>query len=225
MTRTIALGVLATALACHLAGNALAQQQFAPGQAAPANQPANQRATSGDASQEVNRFLASCWAAKNQAEIEISQLAQQQANNAEVKQFAQKMVEEHRQLQQKLQPLAAQGASSNANSPIGRLISIEKQIVDRGTEQMRQKLDEKSGAEFDKCYLGGQVACHMQAAAALSVVSQEASGELKELARTAKQTIDQHLQKAEQLLEQQSKSSQQAGATRDPNLRPASAQR
>jgi putative membrane protein len=209
-------------LACLAATATLAQQQFGqPGQPPQGARP--QGATPQGASQDVNQFLASCWAAKNQAEIEISQLAQQQAHNPDVKQFAQTMVQEHRQLQQKLDNLT-QTPGAGSNPAIGQLISIEKQIVEKSTDQMQQKLDEKSGKEFDKCYLAGQVACHMQAKAALSVISQETSGQLQQLARDHQQKIDQHLEKAERLLEQQTAGPQQASATRDPNLRPASAQ-
>jgi predicted outer membrane protein len=91
---------------------------------------------------------------------------------------------------------------------------------------MKQKLEEKSGAEFDKCYVAGQVACHMQASAALEVVSQQASGQIRQLASQAKQTVDQHLREAEQLAQQleERSGSQQVGAIRDRNLRPAGAQ-
>lgn len=195
--------------------------------------------------QGVERFLASCWLAKNQAEIEISQLAQSQARDPQVKQFAQMMVQDHRQLSQKLEPLAerqgrqgrqgdtqARSGQSDATrqtrgqgGPINQLISIEKQICEKQAQTFQQKLSQKSGPEFDQCYLAGQIACHMEAAAALDVISQQTTGQLQQLAKQSKSKIDQHLQKAEQLFEQVAKSStsRQASALSDRNVRPASA--
>jgi predicted outer membrane protein len=66
-------------------------------------------------SQEVEYYLAKCLLFKNQAEIELAQLAQQQSQNPEVKQFAQKMVQDHSKFVQQLQPLAgARGESGRA---------------------------------------------------------------------------------------------------------------
>lgn len=63
-------------------------------------------------------------AAGNEAEIRVNEFAQQQAQNEQVKQFAQKMVDEHTKLGQQLQQAARQGnaaddtpAASDANSP------------------------------------------------------------------------------------------------------------
>jgi predicted outer membrane protein len=59
-----------------------------------------------DGNQQVETYLANCLLAKNKAEIEISQVAQKEAENRQVKQFAVKMVQEHQQLAQKLQQVA-----------------------------------------------------------------------------------------------------------------------
>jgi putative membrane protein len=228
-TRKKQMGVLAAGLTCVLAAYALAQQ-VEPGQAERTRGPSEASRLTGRANPDVDRFLAACWQAKNQAEIEISKVAQQKAENPEVKQFAGKMVKEHGQLTQKLEPLAAgeraegQNATANAQA-ISQLIAIEQQIVEQNTELMRQKLDEKSGAEFDQCYVGGQIGCHMQASAALGVISQQASGQLKQLASQAKQTVDHHLKEAEQLAKQLAQQSGNPQASlRDRNLRPASAE-
>jgi predicted outer membrane protein len=60
----------------------------------------------GTHSQEVEYYLAKCLLLKNQGEIELAQLAQQQSQNPQVKQFAQKMVQDHTKLVQQLQQLA-----------------------------------------------------------------------------------------------------------------------
>jgi predicted outer membrane protein len=66
----------------------------------------------GGANQEVEKFIANCLLTKNQAEVELSQLAAQRAQNPQVKEFAQQMVKEHQQLIQQLQPLAGMQAGA-----------------------------------------------------------------------------------------------------------------
>lgn len=62
--------------------------------------------TAGGASSAVDHFLAACLLAQNKGEVELSQLAQQKAENSQVKQFAQQMIEDHQKMIEKLQPLA-----------------------------------------------------------------------------------------------------------------------
>jgi predicted outer membrane protein len=71
--------------------------------------------------QEVEKYLAQCLALKNQSEIEIAQLAQQQSQNPQVKQFAQKMVQDHSKFAQQLQQLTGArgeyGRTTEATTP------------------------------------------------------------------------------------------------------------
>ena len=73
-------------------------------------------ATAGGANQEVEQFLASCLLAKNQSEVELSQFAQEQAENPEVKQFAQKMVQDHQKMIQQLQQFAGNQSGTSRSS-------------------------------------------------------------------------------------------------------------
>jgi predicted outer membrane protein len=204
------------------------------------------RGTQPGAQQEpLQRFLASCLLQKNKAEVDLGQLAQQQAQNPEVKEFAQRMVQDHQQLVQQLQPLAGtQGASTSATSQIdtqrqpsdttrlpgspgagqperdatqsltaGRtqgqespalseLAQIEKQITDRYFDAVREDLQQKQGAEFDKCYIGSQIGGHMHMLAALEVLQQQGPNELRQLAQQAQPKVQQHLEHAKQLMKQ-----------------------
>lgn len=208
--------VLAVGLTCAFAGLALAQQQFA----APAQTPA------GAASPDTDRYLANCWAGHNQAEIELSRLAEKHAHDPKVKEFAEKMVAQHSELARKLQPLEAGQGGGQVNPAINQLIAIDKQITERTTESFKQKLEEKSGAEFDQCYMGGQVACHMQASAALDVLSKHASGQLKQLASETKSKVDDHLKQAERITKElmERHNGSQARGERNRDVRQASAE-
>jgi predicted outer membrane protein len=76
---------------------------------------ANYRAaqTTGGQSHAVDHYLASCLLGKNQAEVQLSELAKEKSENAEVKQFAQKMIDDHRKMIEQLQPLAGMQASTS----------------------------------------------------------------------------------------------------------------
>jgi predicted outer membrane protein len=91
--------------------------------------------------------------------------------------------------------------SQEMSGPIGQLAQIEKQIGQRKKQAMLDELQQKSGAEFDKCYVGSQVGAHMEAVATLEVLSQQ-QGELAQAAQQALPTVQQHLDHAKQLAKQ-----------------------
>ncbi|HEY3393546.1 MAG TPA: DUF4142 domain-containing protein [Lacipirellulaceae bacterium] len=212
----------------------------------------------GGQTQEVEKFLAGCLLAKNKAEIEFAQLAQQQSQNPQVKQFAQMLEQEHQKIVQQLEPLAGGQASQTStradsqsqisasgqndaqrqpsdttrlpgspgatqttrsqtqteaygsqemSGPFAQLAQIEKQIAERQKQAMLDELQQKSGVEFDKCYVGSQVSSHMQSLAALEVISQQ-QGKLAQVAQQAQPTVQQHLDHAKQLAKQLESGSQ-----------------
>ena len=52
-----------------------------------------------------NSWRAACWQ-KNKCEVEFAQLAQQQSQNPQVKEFAQMLEQDHQKIVQQLEPLA-----------------------------------------------------------------------------------------------------------------------
>jgi predicted outer membrane protein len=185
--------------------------------------------------------------AKNKAEIELSQFAQQQAENPQVKEFAQQMVQDHQQLAQQLQQVAGQQAGQNdaqrqtsattrlPGSPgadqtesrtsrtltatgggqdsgvIEQLIQIDRQIVERQSQATREMLQQKQGKEFDKAFLGLAIHAHANMQAALETIEQHQLGQLAQVAQQASPVVEQHLEHAKMLMEQQDRGSQ-AGA-------------
>ncbi len=84
--------------------------QAQPGQA--------QAGRTGAHNQEVVHYIANNLLLGNQAEVELGQLAAQQAENDQVKAFGQMMVKEHQQMIQELQRVAGtRGATSKSDSP------------------------------------------------------------------------------------------------------------
>jgi predicted outer membrane protein len=206
----------------------------------------------GASTQEVENYLANCLLMRNQAEIEIAEFAQQQLQNPEAKQFAQKLIQDHGQLVQKLQPLAAMfvtgpqrsatrvdsrqldaqrgaadttrlpgspGAAINNNQPnqgltatqpqqqgqnaaLQHLAQLERQIGERCKQALKEELQAKTGADFEKCFVGAMIGSHMQSLAALEVIGQQTQGQLAEVAQQAQPIVQQHLDHAKQLAKQ-----------------------
>lgn len=219
----------------------------------------NVQLQAGGQNQEVEKFLAGCLLAKNKSEIEFAQLAQQQSQNPEVKEFAQMLEKDHQKLVQQLEQLAggqagqtstrserqtqtsvtgqndaqrqpadttrlpgSPGATQTTRSQtqteaygsqemsgqFAQLAQIEKQISERQKQAMLDELQQKSGVEFDKCFVGAQVGSHIQSLAALEVISQQQQGKLAQVAQQAQPTVQQHLDHAKQLAKQLEGSSQ-----------------
>jgi len=234
-------------------------------------------AAAGGQNQAVDHFLAACLLAKNQGEVQLSELAQQKAENAEVKEFAQKMIQDHRKLIEQLQPLAGMQSGTNrgvsgslgtrteteristtdtsgirgtsesatrtsdtttlpgssgadqtttdtttnvaatnrtsaGGGAIHQLMQIDRQINERCLQAHKQELQQKSGAEFDKAFVGSAIGAHIQALAALEVISKQTQGQLAQVAQQAQPTVQQHLDHAKQLMKQLEGQSGAAGS-------------
>jgi predicted outer membrane protein len=85
------------------------------------------------------------------------------------------------------------------NAALGQLASIEEKIADRCQQNLKEELQSKSGTDFDQCYVGSQIAGHMQMLAALEVLADEGPGQLKQAAEDTKDIVQQHLDHAKQL--------------------------
>jgi predicted outer membrane protein len=114
---------------------------------------------------------------------------------------------------------SATGAVTNRLATIGnpalsQLAGIERKIAERCQQALREELQQKTGAEFDECYIGSQIGGHMHMLAALEVIGQESQGQLKQLANEAQPTVQSHLEHAKQLAKQLKSESSAATAGR-----------
>jgi len=97
---------------------------------------------------------------------------------------------------------AGRPAMTRGNAALQQLAGIEQKINEQCQQALREELQQKSGAEFDACFLGAQIAGHMHMLAALEVIPQEVQGPLKQVAEEARPTIRKHLDEAKQLMKQ-----------------------
>ncbi len=152
-------------------------------------------------------------AISNLSEIKLGQLAQQNAQDPQVKQFAQQMIDQHTQAQNELQAIATSNGFSLPTS------------LDARHQKIEDKLSKLQGPAFDRAYIKSQVKAHKQAASLLQKRAGQASsgaqstsavgtsgtgttatagtsGEVSAIDDYASQTlpkIEQHLQMAKQL--------------------------
>ena len=93
-----------------------------------------------------------------------------------------------------------QMAGMGEHGTAGQFAKIMEE-VDRNLQQsMVRELSSKQGAEFDRCFLTGQVFGHMWVVEALKVFERDASPQLKPLLQEGLQTSEQHLTHVKSLL-------------------------
>jgi putative membrane protein len=146
-----------------------------------------QPATAGAGSQlsAADRRFVDKAAEAGMAEVQAAQLAQQKSTDPKVKQFAQQMITDHTQANQKLLALAQQKG-----------VTPPTELSARHQTEM-SKLQGLDGPKFDRMYLKGQVRDHQEAVA---LFQKEASdGKDPQLQQFAQQTLpilQQHLDMA-----------------------------
>ena len=158
--------VMVAAAACLMAGAAMVAAQGAAGQPAGGQKPGDKPpavqkpATDtpgakppGAAAQKPGSpgeaFIRQV-AAGNMAEVALGRLATQNASAAEVKQFGQRMVDDHGKALESLKGLAAQKNVTVPAEP------------DAKQKAMEDKLSKTKGAEFDRAYMTHMVSAHAQ---------------------------------------------------------------
>jgi predicted outer membrane protein len=192
---------------------------------------ADQRRVTDRENAAIGRYLAKRLLAGSESELEISQLASGRAEDPEIRQYAEQAVREHRDLAQQLRPLAAAQVGSlvrgdrqspttapsdvppvatrglwnsapDAAEVIDRLSDIERVIHMESAEAVRQKLDQKTGRDFDQAYLSQLVSEQIDFLTALDVIARQPNlGPLRLIARAAFDTTQQHLRIADRLID------------------------
>ncbi|GGY21017.1 DUF4142 domain-containing protein [Massilia dura] len=125
----------------------------------------------------------------NMAEVEAGKMALQKSQNAEVKAFAQQMVDDHTK---GLDEVKAVAQAKNVTLPAE---------LDAKHKKMAKNLQAMSGEKFDKAYLDmAGVKSHKEAhALVVKTQSSAKDADVKGLAAKLQPTIDQHMGHVEQL--------------------------
>lgn len=80
------------------------------------------------------------------------------------------------------------------------LVALKHQLGEQCRQSASRELQQKSGAEFDKCYIGMQIGMHMQMLDTLKVLSRYASPELDQLIEKGEETTQSHLDHAKKII-------------------------
>jgi putative membrane protein len=127
-------------------------------------------------------------ASSDMFEIQSSQLALEKAQSADVKQFAQEMINDHTQTSQALMAAARQ-----------EQVEVPSGMMDKHAAQL-QKLGNASSDGFDSAYMKAQVASHEEALALHSSYAENGESEpLKASAERAVPIVREHLEHVQKM--------------------------
>ena len=127
----------------------------------------------------------------NEAEVEAGQLAQEKGTDPRVREFARRMVSEHRSMLQQDERLAGQVKVIPEDPPRDYLATMHR-------ETMSELQQLERGPAFDSAYVASQVEAHRAVLDELRLVS-ATSARITEHLRTATEAVEAHLRRAEQL--------------------------
>ena len=161
----------------------------------PNNRPAqgtvNQQRGTATAPTALDREFVLMAARGNNAEIATSQLALQKSSNQMVRSYAQRMIQEHTQANQRLSQVAAQHRITLPTDP-GPLNAA-----------IAQQLAQLSGTSFDRAYMSTQENLHMQAIGLYrTAVQQGKATDVKQYATALLPSINNHYQMANRAVAQ-----------------------
>lgn len=197
--------LLVVSVAAAMFGAVGAQAQT--GESSQAGQQSGSSATSATASSDAklssaDRKAVTDMAMSNMAEVELGKLAQSKSQNAEVKAFAQKMVDDHGKALTEVQTLAQ-----------SKSVTLPTEL-DAKHKAMSAKLEKLSGDAFDKAYVKqGGIGAHKETLAKLQKASKGAKdADVKGQVDKMIPVVQEHLKHAEQLAQGKSSSTGSSGA-------------
>lgn len=164
-------------------------------------------------------YLAKWMTVTHVNQVELARVAVQRATDPEVKRFAQKLIEDHEQFNNKLSrfvtgagPTAAR-PTDKSNPPVDKPNQPEQaqpHVLVQAAGQLdhsaffeelgqqclstaRSELESKQGAEFDRCYVAMVVGSHLMHNDMALVFHRHASAELKDVLNEAQTSAKAHL--------------------------------
>jgi putative membrane protein len=122
------------------------------------------------------------------AEVELARMAVDQASNAEIRKFAQRLADDHSKANKELQKLAAD-----------KNVTLPKQI-DKKHQTEAARLAKLRGAEFDRAFIADQVKGHKHEVAMFEHIAKNGKDkDVKAWAEKTLPTLKEHLKLAQEL--------------------------
>jgi putative membrane protein len=186
--RKTALSAALLSLGLALGTGAMAQTGTAANSGSSANAPSTSAGTSAQAtklSHGDRKFMTEA-AQGGMAEVQLGQLATQKAQSDQVKQFGQKMVDDHTKANDQLKQIAA-----------SKGVTLPTDLDSKHKREM-ERLSKLSGAEFDREYMKHMVSDHKKDVSDFKKEAKSAKdADLKSFASSTEPTLEQHLQLAQ----------------------------
>ncbi|MBV8652372.1 MAG: DUF4142 domain-containing protein [Alphaproteobacteria bacterium] len=139
------------------------------------------------------------------SEVEAGKLAEQKAQRADVKQFGQRMVQDHSKANDQLMAVAKEAGVTPPTT------------LDSTHQATQAQLEKLSGADFDRSYVPVQVSDHIET---VQLFKQEAEtggdADLKKFAADTLPTLQEHLEMAQHLERELQSETPQASASHTP---------
>jgi putative membrane protein len=190
--------VLTAGLACALAipGAVAAQTATKPRPTAEQPKPSDKGASSSKAGADAatgslaaaDKTFMMKAAAGGMAEVELGRLATEKASSADVKQFGQRMVDDHSKANDELKALASQ-----------KSVTLPTDL-DAKHKATKDRLSKLSGDAFDKAYMADMVADHNEDVAEFARVSKSAKdADVKAFAAKTLPTLQEHQRLAKEV--------------------------
>lgn len=129
--------------------------------------------------------------AKGLAEIETSRLALEKSTSAEVRKFAQTMIDDHTKANQELSALARTKKLD---------IADDVELMNKAKASI---LKQRDGESFDEAYVNNQVVAHEKTVELFQKATHLKDADLKSFAQTTLPKLQHHLQMAQQLQQTQ----------------------
>lgn len=138
----------------------------------------------GSKSQSSDTMFLMHAAQDGEAEVELGKLAQQNAADAKVKAFGERMVADHSKANAELRPIAEKKG-----------VKIPAGLGPHAA--MRAKLEKLQGAQFDQAYMRGMVDDHMKAVKEFETASKSSDADVSAFATKTLPTLREHLRMAQ----------------------------
>jgi len=136
------------------------------------------------------------------AEVQLGQLALQKSNDEQVKQFAQKMVDDHGKMIDQMKPVAQQLGVTPPSSP------------SKSQMKTMDKLKSLSGDAFDQAYIKDMVKDHKEDDSEFqNEAGSTQNAQLREVVQQGDQVIKMHLQHIEQIAKSKGTGSKTSSAS------------
>ena len=138
--------------------------------------------------------IAGIVVAANQIDVDAGKLAKSRSKNKEVQKFAQQMITDHTAVNKQAGALAKKLGVKPEESDTSKSLKT-------GAKENEANLRKLKGAEFDKAYVGHEVAYHQQVLDAIDkvLIPDAKNAELKDLITKVRPAIAAHLEHAKML--------------------------